>query len=263
MSRIEATDLSISYGRRPIIEGMNLTIPESKITSIIGPNGCGKSTLLKTVARIMKPLSGSILLDGKAIHKQSTKDIAKKIAILAQSPHTPDEITVKDLVSYGRSPYQKGFGQLTAKDWEMIHWALEETNLLEYANRFVHALSGGQRQRVWIAMALAQDTDILLLDEPTTYLDLAHQLDVLLVLERLNKKQGKTIVMVLHDLNHASRFSDYIVSMREGEVIKAGAPREVMTNEVLRSVFDIDAHIVEDPATKKLACLTYQLLEKE
>lgn len=263
MSRIEATDLSISYGRRPIIEGMNLTIPESKITSIIGPNGCGKSTLLKTVARIMKPLSGSILLDGKAIHKQSTKDIAKKIAILAQSPHTPDEITVKDLVSYGRSPYQKGFGQLTAKDWEMIHWALEETNLLEYADRFVHALSGGQRQRVWIAMALAQDTDILLLDEPTTYLDLAHQLDVLLVLERLNKKQGKTIVMVLHDLNHASRFSDYIVSMREGEVIKAGAPREVMTNEVLRSVFDIDAHIVEDPATKKLACLTYQLLEKE
>ena len=263
MSRIEATDLSISYGRRPIIEGMNLTIPESKITSIIGPNGCGKSTLLKTVARIMKPLSGSILLDGKAIHKQSTKEIAKKIAILAQSPHTPDEITVKDLVSYGRSPYQKGFGQLTAKDWEMIHWALEETNLLEYADRFVHALSGGQRQRVWIAMALAQDTDILLLDEPTTYLDLAHQLDVLLVLERLNKKQGKTIVMVLHDLNHASRFSDYIVSMREGEVIKAGAPREVMTNEVLRSVFDIDAHIVEDPATKKLACLTYQLLEKE
>ena len=263
MSRIEATDLSISYGRRPIIEGMNLTIPESKITSIIGPNGCGKSTLLKTVARIMKPLSGSILLDGKAIHKQSTKEIAKKIAILAQSPHTPDEITVKDLVSYGRSPYQKGFGQLTAKDWEMIHWALEETNLLEYADRFVHALSGGQRQRVWIAMALAQDTDILLLDEPTTYLDLAHQLDVLQVLERLNKKQGKTIVMVLHDLNHASRFSDYIVSMREGEVIKAGAPREVMTNEVLRSVFDIDAHIVEDPATKKLACLTYQLLEKE
>lgn len=263
MSRIEARDLSVGYGKRPVIEEMDLTIPESQITSIIGPNGCGKSTLLKTVARILKPSHGSVLLDGKAIHNQSTRDIAKKIAILAQSPHTPEEITVKDLVSYGRSPYQKGFGQLTAKDWEMIHWALGETNLLEYADRYVHALSGGQRQRVWIAMALAQDTDILLLDEPTTYLDLAHQLDVLQVLERLNKKQGKTIVMVMHDLNHASRFSDFIVSMRDGEVIKAGSPRDVMTNKVLRSVFDIDAHIVEDPATKKLACLTYQLVEKE
>lgn len=263
MSRIEATDVSISYGRQTIIDSMAITIPESKITSIIGPNGCGKSTLLKTMARILKPSEGSILLDGKAIHKQSTKNIAKKIAILAQSPHTPDEITVKDLVSYGRSPYQKGFGQLTSKDWEMIHWALEETNLLEYADRYVHALSGGQRQRVWIAMALAQDTDVLLLDEPTTYLDLAHQLDVLQVLEKLNKKQNKTIVMVLHDLNHAARFSDYIVSMRDGKIVKAGAPSDVMTNQVLRSVFDIDAQIVEDPKTKKLACLTYQLVEKQ
>ncbi|PRY83703.1 ABC transporter ATP-binding protein [Alkalibacterium olivapovliticus] len=260
MSRITTKDLSIGYGKHLIVDGLELTIPDSKITCIIGPNGCGKSTILKTIARLLKPSKGAVLLDGKTIHHQSTKSIAQKIAILAQSPHTPEEMTVKDLVSYGRSPYQKGFGQLTNKDWEMIHWALEETNLLEFADRFVHSLSGGQRQRVWIAMALAQDTDILLLDEPTTYLDLAHQLDVLQVLEKLNKKQNKTIVMVLHDLNHASRFSDYLISIRDGKIVKAGEPAEVMTNQVLRDVFDIDAQIVEDPYTKKPACLTYHLL---
>lgn len=260
MSRITTKDLSIGYGKHLIVDGLELTIPDSKITCIIGPNGCGKSTILKTIARLLKPSKGAVLLDGKTIHHQSTKSIAQKIAILAQSPHTPEEMTVKDLVSYGRSPYQKGFGQLTNKDWEMIHWALEETNLLEFADRFVHSLSGGQRQRVWIAMALAQDTDILLLDEPTTYLDLAHQLDVLQVLEKLNKKQNKTIVMVLHDLNHASRFSDYLISIRDGKIVKAGEPTEVMTNQVLRDVFDIDAQIVEDPYTKKPACLTYHLL---
>lgn len=260
MSRISTDDLSIGYGRQLIVDGLELTIPDSKITCIIGPNGCGKSTILKTIARLLKPSSGSVLLDGKAIHQQSTKSIAKKIAILAQSPHTPEEMTVKDLVSYGRSPYQKGFGQLSGKDWEMIHWALKETNLLEYADRYVHALSGGQRQRVWIAMALAQDTDILLLDEPTTYLDLAHQLEVLQVLEKLNRDQNKTIVMVLHDLNHASRFSDYLISLRDGKIIKAGKPSEVMTNGVLRDVFDIDAQIVQDPSTKKPACLTYHLI---
>lgn len=145
MSRISTDDLSIGYGRQLIVDGLELTIPDSKITCIIGPNGCGKSTILKTIARLLKPSNGSVLLDGKAIHQQSTKSIAKKIAILAQSPHTPEEMTVKDLVSYGRSPYQKGFGQLSGKDWEMIHWALKETNLLEYADRYVHALSGGQR----------------------------------------------------------------------------------------------------------------------
>lgn len=260
MSRIVTDDLKVGYGKELIVDGLNLTIPDSKITCIIGPNGCGKSTILKTIARILKPAGGAVLLDGKAIHSQPTKVIAQKVAILAQSPHTPEEMTVKDLVSYGRAPYQKGFGQLTNKDWEMVHWALEETNLLEFADRYVHSLSGGQRQRVWIAMALAQDTDILLLDEPTTYLDLAHQLDVLQVLEKLNKKQNKTIVMVLHDLNHAARFSDYLIALRDGQIVKAGEPSEVMTNEVLREVFDIDAKIVQDPHTHKPACLTYHLL---
>ncbi|MCC5890718.1 MAG: ABC transporter ATP-binding protein [Alkalibacterium sp.] len=260
MSRIVTDDLKVGYGKELIIDGLSLTIPDSKITCIIGPNGCGKSTILKTIARILKPAGGAVLLDGKAIHSQPTKTIAQKVAILAQSPHTPEEMTVKDLVSYGRAPYQKGFGQLTNKDWEMVHWALEETNLLEFADRYVHSLSGGQRQRVWIAMALAQDTDILLLDEPTTYLDLAHQLDVLQVLEKLNKNQNKTIVMVLHDLNHAARFSDYLIALRNGQIVKAGKPSEVMTNEVLRDVFDIDAKIVQDPHTDKPACLTYHLL---
>lgn len=252
--------MSVGYGKKAIVDSLDLTIPEAEITSIIGPNGCGKSTILKTIARLLKPSKGSVLLDGKSIHTQSTKDVAKKIAILSQSPHTPEEMTVKDLVSYGRAPYQKGFGQLTSKDWEMIHWALVETNLLDYADRYVHSLSGGQRQRVWIAMALAQDTDILLLDEPTTYLDLAHQLDVLQVLERLNKVQKKTIVMVLHDLNHASRFSDYLISIRDGKIVKAGTPEEVMNNAVLRTVFDIDAQIVPDPKTNKPTCLTYHLI---
>lgn len=260
MSRIVTENLKVGYGRELIVDGLDLTIPDSKITCIIGPNGCGKSTILKTIARILKPAGGAVLLDGKAIHSQPTRTIAQKVAILAQSPHTPEEMTVKDLVSYGRAPYQKGFGQLTNKDWEMVHWALEETNLLEFADRYVHSLSGGQRQRVWIAMSLAQDTDILLLDEPTTYLDLAHQLDVLQVLEKLNKKQNKTIVMVLHDLNHAARFSNYLVALRDGQIVKAGTPSQVMTNEVLRDVFDIDAKIVQDPNTLKPACLTYHLL---
>lgn len=260
MPQINAEQLSVGYGKEPIVDSLELSIPESGITCIIGPNGCGKSTILKTIARLLKPSKGAVLLDGKSIHKQSTKSVAQKIAILSQSPHTPEEMTVKDLVSYGRSPYQKGFGQLNGKDWEMIHWALVETNLLDYADRYVHSLSGGQRQRVWIAMALAQDTDVLLLDEPTTYLDMAHQLDVLQVLEKLNKVQKKTIVMVLHDLNHASRFSDYLVSIRDGKIIKAGTPEEVMNNEVLRSVFDIDAHIIKDPQTQKPTCLTYHLI---
>ncbi|WP_161879704.1 ABC transporter ATP-binding protein [Alkalibacterium sp. MB6] len=260
MPKISAEKLSVGYGKQLIVDSMELVIPKSEITCIIGPNGCGKSTLLKTIARLLKPTVGSVLLDGQAIHKMPTKKVAQQIAILAQSPHTPEEMTVKDLVSYGRSPYQKGFGQLTAKDWEMIHWALEETNLLDFAERSVHSLSGGQRQRVWIAMALAQDTDVLLLDEPTTYLDLAHQLDVLQVLEKLNKKQNKTIVMVLHDLNHAARFSDFLVSIRDGKIVKSGTPKEVMTNEVLRSVFDIDAKIVHDPDTNKPACLSYHLI---
>lgn len=261
MTKIESHAMSIGYGKRKVLNNLSLKIPESKITCIIGPNGCGKSTLLKTIARLLKPANGSVTLDGKSIHKQATKVIAQEIAILTQAPQTPEDITVKELVSYGRAPYQKGFGQLQTKDWEKIHWALDQAQLLNQADRSVSSLSGGQKQRVWIAMALAQDTDCLLLDEPTTYLDMAHQLEVLQVLETLNKKYKRTIVMVLHDLNHAARFADHLIAIREGEVMKSGTPEEVMQPDILRAVFDIKASIVEDPHTGKPALLSYQLIE--
>ncbi|SFK56570.1 iron complex transport system ATP-binding protein [Marinilactibacillus piezotolerans] len=261
MTKIESHAMSIGYGKRKVLNNLSLKIPESKITCIIGPNGCGKSTLLKTIARLLKPANGSVTLDGKSIHKQATKVIAQEIAILTQAPQTPEDITVKELVSYGRAPYQKGFGQLQTKDWEKIHWALDQAQLLNQADRSVSSLSGGQKQRVWIAMALAQDTDCLLLDEPTTYLDMAHQLEVLQVLETLNKKYKRTIVMVLHDLNHAARFADHLIAIREGEVMKSGTPEEVMQPDILRAVFDIEASIVEDPHTGKPALLSYQLIE--
>lgn len=261
MSRLETKALSIGYGKREVLKDLSLKIPESKITCIIGPNGCGKSTLLKTIARLLKPASGSVDLNGKAVHKESTKMIAQKIAILTQAPKAPEDITVKELVSYGRAPYQKGFGELQARDWEIIHWALDQTQLLNQADRKVNGLSGGQKQRVWIAMALAQDTDCLLLDEPTTYLDMAHQLEVLQVLETLNQKLGRTIVMVLHDLNHAARFADHLIAIRDGKVVKCGTPQEVMHPAILRAVFDIEASVVEDPNTGKPTLLSYQLLE--
>lgn len=251
--------LAVGYGKRMIIEELDLMIPAGEITCLIGPNGCGKSTLLKTMARILSPDHGVVYLDGKNIHKELTKTVAKKVAILPQSPSIPEALTVKELVSYGRAPYQKGFGQLRAEDWEKIHWALDQTQLLTISDRSIDSLSGGQRQRVWIAMALAQDTEVLLLDEPTTYLDMAHQLDILQVLERLNKKLNRTVVMVLHDINHASRFSDYMVAIREGSVVKEGTSSEVMTSEVLRQVYDIEATIMKDPLTEKPLCLTYQL----
>lgn len=261
MPRIEAKRLSIGYGDHEVVTDLDLMIPDKKITTIIGPNGCGKSTILKTLARLLKPSSGTAFLDGKAIQQQSTKEVAKKVAILPQAPHAPEGLTVKELVSYGRSPYQKGFGRLQTSDWEVIYQALEQTHLIEEANRPVHSLSGGQRQRVWIAMALVQETDILLLDEPTTYLDMAHQLEVLQVLETLNKDHHRTIVMVLHDLNHAARFADYMVAVHEGVIVQKGTAEEVLTEKVLRDVFQVDATIVQDPKTNKPVCLTYQLLE--
>ncbi len=259
--RLEVESIRVGYENKTIVHGLSLQIPDGKITTIIGSNGCGKSTLLKAITRILKHESGQVILDGQNISKMKTKDLAKELAILPQSPESAHGLTVEELVSYGRFPYQKGFGNLSQKDKDVIDWALQVTKTEDFRVQSVDALSGGQRQRVWIAMALAQETDIIFLDEPTTYLDMAHQLEVLELLYRLNEEQGRTIVMVLHDLNQAARFSDYIVALSQGELVKFGTAEEVMVPEVLKKVFNIDAVIGQDPRTNKPMCITYNLLQ--
>ncbi|TWH57125.1 iron complex transport system ATP-binding protein [Desulfitobacterium sp. LBE] len=263
MNSISTEKLAIAYDESLIVSDLDMTIPRGKITSIIGPNGCGKSTVLKAVGRILKPRTGVVYLSGEDIRRLSTKEVAKKMAILPQTPTAPSGLTVSELVAYGRFPHQRGFGKLTPDDKKIIHWALAVTKLSELENREVDTLSGGQRQRVWIAMALAQQTDLILLDEPTTYLDLAHQLEVLELLYDLNRQQKVTIVMVLHDLNLAARFSDTMIAIRGGKIIMHGSPDKVMAAEVLKDVFSIDAEIVRESRTGRLVCLTYELLRGE
>lgn len=260
MNSISAEKLTVAYDDKLIIENLFMEIPRGKITTIIGPNGCGKSTVLKAVGRILKPKGGLIYLNGEDIKNFSSKEIARKMAILPQSPQAPSGLMVGELVSYGRFPHQKRGGKISPKDKEIISWALEATRLSELEMTPIDSLSGGQRQRVWIAMALAQQTELILLDEPTTYLDMAYQLEVLELLESLNKEQGCTIVMVLHDLNLAARFADYMIAVRNGAVIRQGSPEEVMTAEVLRKTFMIDAEIGKDVRTGKTACISYSLI---
>lgn len=257
--RLFTKQLDIAYESRLIVENLNLSIPSGKITALVGANGSGKSTILKTMSRILKPKKGSVFLDSKAIHQQSTKEVAKQLAILPQNPVAPDGLTVGELVGYGRFPHQKGFGSQSKEDREIIKWAIEVTGMQDFFDRPVDQLSGGQRQRAWIAMALAQQTDILFLDEPTTFLDMGHQLEVLKLLQKLNEKEGRTIVMVVHDLNHATRYAGHMVAIRDGKVVSEGTPEEVVTQEVLRSVFGIEADIVPDPRTGVPLCLPFEL----
>ncbi|GMA52249.1 iron-dicitrate ABC transporter ATP-binding protein [Alicyclobacillus contaminans] len=263
MARLQTERLHIGYGDRVVVQDLTLAIPDKKITAIIGANGCGKSTLLKALTRIISHRSGSVLLDGRSITQENTRELAKKMAILPQTPDSVTGLSVGELVSYGRFPYQRGFGRLTERDIDIIRWALTETGMLAYQHHPVDALSGGQRQRVWIAMALAQETDIIFLDEPTTYLDLAHQLEVLELLQTLNRTQGRTIVMVLHDVNHAARFADHIIALKNGRIVRAGPSEEVICQEVLKEVFQIDAVVGRDPYTHKPMCVTYQLVKGE
>src|SRR5690625_1471496 len=263
MVRLYTDDLNIVYDELVIVKDLNIAILDKQITTIIGPNGCGKSTLLKAITRIISQQSGTIVLDGENILKGNTKALAKKMAILPQTPESASGLTVGELVSYGRFPYQKGCGRLTQKDNEVIDWELEMTGTQDSKFRSVDTLSGGQRQRVWIERALAQETDIILLDEPTTYLDMAHQLEILELLHKLNQEQERTIVMVLHDLNQAARFADYIIALKDGEIVKAGNCEEVIQPDVLRRVFQIDAAIGRDPRTNKPMCVTYNLLKGE
>ncbi|ENK0838609.1 TPA: ABC transporter ATP-binding protein [Clostridium botulinum] len=261
MNSITTTNLAIAYEDKLIVDGLNMNIPKGKITTIIGPNGCGKSTVLKTVGRILKPKEGLVYLNGDDIRNLSTKEVAQKMAILPQSPQAQGGLTVGELVSYGRFPHKKGFGKLSPEDKKVIQWALDITKLTELEVTMVDNLSGGQRQRVWIAMALAQQTDLILLDEPTTYLDMAYQLEVLELLYNLNRKQSCTIVMVLHDLNLAARFADYMIAIRSGNIISHGTPEEIMTKKVLKDTFNIDAEIVWGSKTGRPTCISYELIK--
>lgn len=263
MTSLTIDQLAAGYTNKPIIHNLTVEIPEKKITTLIGPNGCGKSTLLKSIARILKIQKGTILLDGQDIYQLKTKQVAKKMALLSQSMEPPAGLTIFEVVSYGRFPYQSGFGHLTKLDLEKINWAIEVTSLTAIKEQTVDTLSGGQRQRTWIAMILAQDTDIIILDEPTTYLDLAHQLDILLLLQKLNQEEGRTIVMALHDLNHASRFSDHIIAMKNGDLVAEGSPKRMMTVPYLRETFEIDPILVTCPFSNNPICLSYDMLKKE
>jgi len=257
VTALETKQLTLSYGERNIIEHLDLQIPRGKITVFIGSNGCGKSTLLRSLARLLKPKEGAVLLDGQAIAKWSTKEVAKRLAILPQGPAAPEGLTVLELVKQGRYPYQSWLQQWSEEDERMVTNALCATQLSSLADRTVDSLSGGQRQRAWIAMTLAQGTETILLDEPTTYLDMAHQIEILDLLYDLNQTEQRTIVMVLHDLNLACRYAHHIVAVHGGSVYAQGRPEDVMTVDLVRQVFQLDCQITQDPLYGTPMCIPY------
>lgn len=254
---LETKSLTLSYGEAPIINNLDLTIPKGKITVFIGGNGCGKSTLLRSMARLLKPKTGSVLLDGAAIHKMSTKEVARNLAILPQGPEAPEGLTVLQLVKQGRYPYQNWMKQWSEEDEQKVNAALESTRMKEFAERHIDSLSGGQRQRAWIAMTLAQDTDTILLDEPTTYLDMTHQIEILDLLFELNEKEERTIVMVLHDLNLTCRYAHNIVAVRDKTIYAQGKPEDIITSKLVQDVFQMDCQVISDPIFGTPLCIPY------
>ncbi|EYT82150.1 ABC transporter [Streptomyces sp. Tu 6176] len=248
--RLAARGVTVGYGDRTVIDALDVAIPPGVVTTIIGPNGCGKSTLLRTLSRLLKPTRGSVVLDGADIAELRTRDVAKKLGLLPQSPVAPEGLTVADLVARGRHPHQSWLRQWSSDDASVVERALAMTGVSDLAGRPVDALSGGQRQRVWISMTLAQGTDLLLLDEPTTYLDLAHAIDVLDLVDDLHES-GCTVVMVLHDLNLAARYSDNLVVMKAGSVLAQGHPRDVVTPELLHEAFGLRAEVMVDPVGER------------
>ncbi|MEB3369383.1 ABC transporter ATP-binding protein [Saccharopolyspora mangrovi] len=245
--RLRARDLKLAYGERVVADGLDFEVVGGTITAVIGPNGCGKSTLLRALGRLLQPARGEVLLDGKKIHKMSTKEVARILGVLPQSPAAPEGLTVADLVARGRHPHQSWYRQWSSDDESAVAEALAMTGIGDLAERTLDELSGGQRQRAWLSMALAQGTDLLLLDEPTTYLDLSHQVDVLELVGRLHDESGRTVVMVLHDLNLAARYADRLVAMKGGSIVASGKPDEVLTEELLADVFDLRARVIPDP----------------
>jgi iron complex transport system ATP-binding protein len=248
-SRLSARGITVGYGGEPVVHDLTVEIPDGQVTTIVGPNGCGKSTLLRTLARLLPPSSGQVVLDGAPITSMATRDIATRLSLLPQSPIAPEGLLVRDLVGRGRHPHQRWFAQWSRQDEEVVEAALAMTDTSDLRDRPLDQLSGGQRQRAWIAMTLAQDTDLMLLDEPTTYLDLAHQVEVLELVCRLNRERTRTVAMVLHDLNLAARYSDLVVVMHEGRIVAQGSPPEVFTTEMLSDVFGLEAEILADPRT--------------
>ena len=247
--RLSAEGLSLAYDGTQVVCDLSLTLPPGRITTVVGANACGKSTLLRGLARLMAPSAGRVLLDGQPIADLPSRQVARTLGLLPQAPTAPEGISVADLVGRGRYPHQGWFRSWTADDERAVARALEVTGSLELAGRRVDELSGGQRQRVWIAMALAQDTDVLLLDEPTTYLDVTHQVEVLDLLVDLNRSRGTTVVTVLHDLNLAARYSDHLVALKRGRVVAAGAPADVVTEAVVEDVFGLRCRVVPDPVS--------------
>lgn len=258
---ITLENVAIGYDENLIIKDLSLYFPAGKMVAIVGSNGCGKSTLLKGIGRIIAHQKGLILVNGNDILNVKSKVLAKQLAILPQSPSAPSSLTCYELVSYGRYPYQKGFGKLSKIDKEVIDWAFLSTGMSAFKNRLLASLSGGQKQRIWIAMALAQKTDIILLDEPTTYLDLCHQLSLLNLLTKLNKENKLTIVMVLHDINLAARYCDYLVAMKDGTIYKFGNTSEVFTLDTLKTCFKVKGDIIYDKNGKP-SCINYELEEE-
>ncbi|MCW2742556.1 MAG: putative siderophore transport system ATP-binding protein YusV [Blastococcus sp.] len=247
--RLSARDLTLGYGEHVVVEHLDLDVLDRGVTAVIGPNGCGKSTLLRALGRLLRPQGGQVLLDGQQIDKLPTREVARVLGMLPQSPIAPEGLTVTDLVARGRHPHQAWFRQWSRGDEDVVAEAMAWTGVLDLAERPVDALSGGQRQRAWIAMALAQGTDLLLLDEPTTHLDLAHAVDVLDLVDRLHHDRGRTVVMVMHDLSLAARYADHLVAMRDGRIVAQGAPRQVLTPELLADVFDLHAAVIPDPVS--------------
>ena len=241
---LEGVGLELAYDDKVVVPDLDIHLPVGRITSIVGPNGCGKSTTLRALSRLLKPKGGSVLLDGEEISELPTKEVARRLAILPQGPTPPAGLTVERLVWHGRYPHQGALGSTGPADAQAVKWALQQTEMQAFADRALDSLSGGERQRAWVAMALAQQTPILLLDEPTTFLDLGHQLEVLELLSKLNREMGITIVMVLHELNQAARYSDYLIALKEGRMWTQGAPEEVLTVDLLRDVFGVEADVL-------------------
>ena len=254
---IKADHVSLGYPDKLIFEDLQLTIPRGEITVFVGSNGCGKSTLLRSIARLLKPTTGAVLLEGKDVHKMASKEVAKKMGLLPQSPTSPEGLTVLDLVRQGRYPHQSWLKRWSDEDTRKVEEAMNATRISDLRDRVVDTLSGGQRQRAWIAMTLAQDTEVILLDEPTTYLDMAHQIEVLDLLYELNEKKRRTIVMVLHDLNLAARYTHNIVAIKDGAIFAQGKPEDIITCELVKSVFNMDCQVAKDPLFGTPYCIPF------